>query len=182
MIFYVELTLKLPDHIRTHFRIAALIVVVIGCTLTVLLALWETRTLRRTLRQIRNRAPISPSERDAAGREAVVFATRHHWHEAWLVPCSTLLPVLITLKLVDNASTTILINITVAVFMGIAMALMSTLFLIERCQKPSLLSNPPEFFRASPSSWMKKGFPSVNWQTNQWFALRTSGDFTLKSK
>lgn len=136
VIYYVELTLDLPDIIRRHFRIAAGVVVVIGCTLTVLLALWQTRNLRQVLRKMRSGEAIDTGEAAAAGREAVVFVGQHHRHEAWLVPASTLVPVLIFLKLVDNAAPSILLNITIAVFMGIAMALMSTYFAVDHAMQP----------------------------------------------
>lgn len=136
VIYYVELALQLPAIVRTHFRICSLIVVVIGCTLTVLLALWETRTLRRVINRLRRGRFVSPEDSLAAGREAVTFVGRHHWHEAWLVPSSTLIPVLVALKVLDDAPPNVLINITLTVFMGISMALMSTFFAVEHCMQP----------------------------------------------
>ncbi|HUG94227.1 MAG TPA: ATP-binding protein, partial [Planctomycetaceae bacterium] len=136
VIYYVELTLEMPAVVRTHFRVAAIVVVVIACTLTVLLALWETRNLRQVLRQLAAGEAIDAAQAALAGQEAVVFVGRHHRHEAWLVPASTLLPVLVFLKLVDDADVSILINITVAVFMGTAMALMSTYFAVEHAMQP----------------------------------------------
>eukprot|EP00913_Durusdinium_trenchii_P028462 g26690.t1 len=136
VIYYVELTLRLPDVIRYHFRVTSLVVVVIGCTLTVLLALWETRRLRTVLMKLRRNELFSEQLGIDAGREAVMFLGRHHRQEAWLVPCSTLVPVLIVLKLVDDASWVILANISQAVFMAISMTLMATFFAVEHCMKP----------------------------------------------
>lgn len=136
VIYYVELALQLPATVRTHFRICSLIVVFIGCTLTVLLALWETRALRRVIERLRRGGYVSPPDSVAAGREAVTFVGRHHWHEAWLVPSSTLLPMLVALKVLDDAPLHVLINITLTVFMGISMALMSTFFAVEHCMQP----------------------------------------------
>jgi signal transduction histidine kinase len=136
VIYYVELTLKIPDIIRLHFRIAAVVVVAIGCTLTVLAALLETRTLRRVLRLFGEGKQVEAEVASRAGHEAMVFLARHHRHEAWLVPCSTLLPVSIFLRYVDDASASILGNIAIAVFMGIAMALMSTFFVVEHFIQP----------------------------------------------
>lgn len=136
VIYYTELTLDLPDQIRMHFRIASVAVVIVACTATVLLALWETRTLRRVLKRIRVGGQPEDQEEIAAGREAFSFVSRHHQHEAWLVPCTTLVPVLILLKLLDNASVTVMLNITLAVFMGISMALMSTFFVVEHFMQP----------------------------------------------
>lgn len=131
VIYYVELALKLPDSVRVHFRAASVVLVILACTLTVLLALWETRTLRSVIKRIRGGQRIAPDEASEAGREAVTFVGTHHWREAWLVPCSTLVPMLIFLKLMDGASTNVLLNVTLTVFMGIAMALMGTFFAVE---------------------------------------------------
>ncbi|HEX6984827.1 MAG TPA: hypothetical protein VF170_05595, partial [Planctomycetaceae bacterium] len=136
VIYYVELTLKIPDVIRAHFRLAAAVVVFVGCSLTVLAALLETRTLRRVLRLLLAGEPVDPDLGARAGREAMTFLARHHRHEAWLVPCSTLLPVAVFLRVVDGASLNVLANIAVAVFMGIAMALMSTFFVVEHFIQP----------------------------------------------
>jgi len=136
VIYYVELAIDLPNPIRTHFRAVSLVVVVIGCTLTVLLALYETRHLRAALKKMTTAQRVEASLAASAGREAVVFVGRHHRHEAWLVPCSTLVPLLIFLMVVDKAPFPILINITAAVFMGISMALMSTFFAVEHCMRP----------------------------------------------
>jgi two-component system sensor histidine kinase ChiS len=136
VVYYVNLTLMMPDVIRSHFQNLAVIVVGIAVALTILLALWETKTLRAVLGQLALGQPIAPAQAAQAGREAVIFPGRHHRNEAWLVPSTTLLPVLLFLKLVDDAPLPVLTNITLAVFMGIAMALMSTFFVIERCMQP----------------------------------------------
>jgi len=135
VIYYVELLLRLPDAIRHHFRISSVIVVVVSCALTVLMALWETRHLRRLLKAIQHGRAPDPDDAREAGREAVVFAARHHRHEAWLVPCSTLVPVVIYLRFWHGASLPVLTNITLTVFMGISMALMSTFFAVEHCMQ-----------------------------------------------
>lgn len=131
VIYYVELALKLPDSVRHHFRSASVVLVILACTLTVLLALWETRKLRSVIKKFRNGQQVAPEEASEAGSEAVTFVAVHHWREAWLVPCSTLLPMLIFLKAMDGASANVLLNVTLTVFMGIAMALMGTFFAVE---------------------------------------------------
>lgn len=136
VVYYVNLTLRLPHNVRRHFHILAGIVVLVAISLTVLSALWETRHLRLALARLRRGRPVGPELAAQAGREAVVFPARHHRNEAWLVPLSTLVPVLIILKELDDASWTILLNITLAVFMGIAMALMTTFFIIDQCIQP----------------------------------------------
>ena len=136
VVYYVNLTLRMPAVIRWHFQLLAVIVVLAAILLTVLAALGETRRLRQALACLRRGASLSPELAAQAGREAVLFPARHHRNEAWLVPLCTLVPVLILLKYVDDASSIILLNITLAVFMGISMALMTTFFIIDRCMQP----------------------------------------------
>ncbi|HEX5445475.1 MAG TPA: ATP-binding protein [Pirellulales bacterium] len=136
VLYYVNLSLTLPDDIRLHFAIVALMGVSVAVTLTVQLAMWETRHLREVLRRIASSRFIEPKLAAAAGREAVIFAGRHHRHESWLVPATTLVPMLVFLKMADNAPPAVLINISLAAFMGTVMALMSTYFLIVSFMRP----------------------------------------------
>ena len=136
VVYYVDLILSMPDRIRHDFHVLALLVVPLALVLTTACGMLETRRLRRVLRELENGEPTRPDEAARAGCEAVLFPFRHHSHEAWIVPSSTLLPVLVFLKFVDHAAWPILINITIAVFMGIAMALMCTFFVIERTMLP----------------------------------------------
>jgi signal transduction histidine kinase/DNA-binding response OmpR family regulator len=136
VIYYVELTQKLPHPVRLHFWIVAGVVVVIAVALSILLAMWETRHLRPVLRQLHAGEPIDLRLAAIAGREAVTLPARHHWHEAWLVPCSTLVPCLITLKLLDDISLGTMENITATCTMAIALALMSHFFATERYIRP----------------------------------------------
>ncbi|MBI3465140.1 MAG: response regulator [Planctomycetes bacterium] len=136
VLYYVNLSLTLPALIRFHFEMMALVVVAVATTLTVLYALWETRHLRQVLKQIGLGQAVTPELAIEAGREAICFADLHHRREAWLVPTSTLLPLLAFLRIVDGAGVPIMINISLAAFMGTAMALMSTYFLIAYCMRP----------------------------------------------
>jgi len=136
VLYYVHLTLTLPDNVRRHFEAVALISVAVAVTLTFIYSLWETRRLRQVLVLVREGLPIDRALGQEAGREAVTFAGRHHRAEAWLVPSSTAAPLLIFLKLVDHASLSVLINVSMAAFMGTVMALMSTYFLIAAFMRP----------------------------------------------
>jgi signal transduction histidine kinase/DNA-binding response OmpR family regulator/HPt (histidine-containing phosphotransfer) domain-containing protein len=136
VVFYAVLTLRMPDEIYFHFCISAFIVCAESSALTVLTAMWELRFVRRVLCRIDRAETLDPDEAKRAGRDAVTFAVRHHRFEAWFVPCSTLVPLLIYLGYWHGASSTIMINITLSVFMGIAMALMSHFFAIEHCMRP----------------------------------------------
>src|SRR3954470_9754287 len=139
VVYYVNLTLTLDEPLRTHFFVSASAVVGLAVVLSVALALWETRHLRAVLRLLDEGETPDPELAVLAGREAVIFPLQHHQNEAWLVPCSTLLPVVILLRFVDNASSQVLGNIALAVFMGIGLALMSTFFIIERLMQPVVM-------------------------------------------
>jgi signal transduction histidine kinase len=136
VLYYVHLTLTLPQIVRTHFEIVALATVGVAVTLTVVYSMWETRHLRRALACLQMGLPVDRLLAREAGHEAVVFAGRHHLAETWIVPATTLAPLLVFLKLVDDASVVVLINVSMAGFMGTVMALMSTYFLISSFMRP----------------------------------------------
>jgi signal transduction histidine kinase len=136
VVYYVNLTLTLPEPLRTHFWVSATTVVLVAVCLSIAIALWETRHLRKVLRLLDRNEEPDPVLAAEAGREAIIFPVRHHRNEAWLVPSTTLLPVVLLLIWLDNASLQVLGNIVLAVFMGIGLALMSTFFIIERLMQP----------------------------------------------
>jgi signal transduction histidine kinase len=136
VLYYVHLTLSLPENVRRHFESVSLIAVTAAVTLTAIYSLWETRRLRRVLKLVQRGSPVDPALGQEAGREAVTFAGRHHRAEAWLVPASTAAPLLIFLRVVDNASPTILLNVSMAAFICTVMALMTTYFLIASLMRP----------------------------------------------
>ncbi|MFQ5730854.1 MAG: histidine kinase dimerization/phospho-acceptor domain-containing protein, partial [Planctomycetaceae bacterium] len=162
VIYYVEFTLVMPDVTRFHFRVTSGIVVVATIAMTLIIALRETRHLRRVLRALKSGDMIFPQESREAGREAVVFNARHHRLEAWMVPCLCLIPDLIVLKVVDDADVAILANVSLAAFMAISMALMSTFFAVEHFMKPVirhlLQSGVPIDYHTLPSGRLKYRF------------------------
>jgi signal transduction histidine kinase len=136
VVYYVNLTLKLPARVATHFHLLASLVVSVTVALTVLLALWETRALRRVLRRLHRGEPVDADDGGRAGRDAVLFPARHHANEARLIPLTTIVPLLLLLRGIDGAPVAVLTNITLACGMGIGLALMITFFLIERAMQP----------------------------------------------
>jgi signal transduction histidine kinase len=136
VVYYVNLTLNLPARVATHFHLLAGLVVSVTVGLTVLLALWETRTLRRVLGRLSRGEAVGAEDGARAGREAVLFPGRHHANEARLIPLTTIVPLLVLLRLIDGATVPVLTNITLACAMGIGLALMITFFLIERGVQP----------------------------------------------
>jgi len=136
VVYYVNLTVTLPEPTLTRFIFACATVVVLAVILSLIFACWETRHLRAVLKQLFAGETPDPAMALKAGQEAVTFPARHHWNEAWLVPCSTLIPVLILLGFAERVRTATMMNVTLAVFMGIGLALMSTFFIIERAMQP----------------------------------------------
>src|SRR5687768_6438608 len=97
VVYYVNLTLTLQEPMRSHFIVAAGIVVLLAVALSLLCASIETRNLRAVLKKLAAGENPDPIQAAKAGREAVLFPVRHHRNEAWMVPCTTLLPVMIFL-------------------------------------------------------------------------------------
>jgi len=136
VIYYMELTQKLPHPVRLHFWVICVVVVAIAIAISLSLAMWETRNLRPVLRRLRQREAVDLAQSLKAGREAVTLPARHHRHEAWLVPCTTYIPTIILLKVLDDIPFAVIENITATCFMAIAMALMSHFFATDRCIQP----------------------------------------------
>ena len=60
VVAYVEFTQKLPNPVHWHFWLICVAVVIIATIISILLALWETRNLRRVLRQMRAGESVDP--------------------------------------------------------------------------------------------------------------------------
>jgi signal transduction histidine kinase/CheY-like chemotaxis protein/HPt (histidine-containing phosphotransfer) domain-containing protein len=136
VIYYMELTQKLPHPVHLHFWVTCVVVVAIAIGISLALAMWETRHLRPVLRRLRAGETVDPAEKAKAGREAVTLPARHHRHEAWFVPCTTYVPVIVILKVLDDIPFAVIENITATCFMAIAMAVMSHFFATDRCIQP----------------------------------------------
>ncbi|MFQ5805735.1 MAG: sensor histidine kinase [Phycisphaerae bacterium] len=136
VVYYVGLTLELSGPLQFHWKVAATAVVLNAVTVTVLLALWETRKLRAVMRLL-HLGHAFPAElgRDA-GCEAVVFPIRHHLREAVLVPLCCLPPVYIYLTWAADAPLVVLVHISIATFMGVTAAVSMAYFVIERLMHP----------------------------------------------
>ncbi len=76
-------------------------VILLTAVLTVVLALWETRDLRRALAALSKGEPVDRATELAAGRQAVLFPGRHALYEALLDPFITVLPLCVVLHFAD---------------------------------------------------------------------------------
>ena len=98
VVYYVNLTVTLPEPTLNRFIMACATVVILAVILSLICAVWETRHLSVVLKQLFADETPDPAMAVKAGQEAVLLPARHHWNEAWLVPSSTLVPVLILLQ------------------------------------------------------------------------------------
>ena len=78
VVYYVNLTVTLPEPTRTRFIVACAVVVVVAVILSLILAAWETRHLNLVLRQLFTGQTPDPQTAVRAGEEAVAFPARHH--------------------------------------------------------------------------------------------------------
>ena len=136
VIFYVNFTMPLPPQLQLHFAAVASTVVLITLALTVLAAQWETRHLRRALKQFRNGEPVDEALGRSAGREAVLFPSRHHFVEALLVPTTSCLPLCLFMAIVEQAPMSVVVQVIMAAFMGTSVVLLTTFFGSERWMSP----------------------------------------------
>ena len=136
VVYYVRLTSNLSGSLQSHWNIAATAVVLLALTLTVLQGLCETRKLRAVMRLLYLGHPFPPELGSQAGREAVVFPTRHHLREAILVPLCCLPPVYVYLSVMAQAPLSLLVHITIATFMGVAAAVSVAYTAIQRLMYP----------------------------------------------
>jgi signal transduction histidine kinase len=132
VIYYVNLTIDMDGETRAQFEVIAGIVIVLSTLMTVGLALWETRKVRSAVARLLRGESIDQRLADRAGAEAVLFAGRHHRRESVLVPLTTVVPVCVHLWLVGAASLNLVVQVTIAGFLGISAVLLLTFFAAEK--------------------------------------------------
>ena len=130
VILYVNFTIPLPP--EYHFDRVAAIVVLWTLGVTVVVAQWETRDLRATLRQLWNGKTPDPAQASRAGRQAVIFPVRHHFLEALIVPVNSCLPLCLFMAIVARAPVYVVVQIILTAFMGTSVVLLTTFFTSER--------------------------------------------------
>lgn len=130
-VYYIHLTLALTSDIVHHLIVGGLTVVVAAVAATILIAQWETRDVRRVIRQLRSGAAVAPSLAVKAGRRAVLFPGQHVYVEAVVDPFLTVLPLCLYLWFVGDVSWNTLGQVVVAGFLGISSVLIATYFVCE---------------------------------------------------
>ena len=135
-IYYVHLTLRLSPQASHDFYLLAGWTVVMAVITTSLAAMWETRSLRAVLAELKKGHSIELHRGLDAGREAVRFCAVHHWHESFLVPLVTTGPVCIYMAWRHEIDAEGLMHICIATFLGISTSLLLSFFAIERWMRP----------------------------------------------
>lgn len=136
VIYYVNLTLRMsPERWRNFHEIAPL-AVLLAVVLTIWLGMRETNVLRRVLDKLSRREPLERDEAVRAGRQAVTFNGRFHFHQALLIPTCTQPPIYLYLWLRDGASWDVLLHISIACLLGIIISLLCMFFVTERWMQP----------------------------------------------
>jgi len=135
-VFYVNLTFNLAIHTKRNFEVTAVAVIIIGVILTTLMALWETRDLRRVLVLLKAGRSIDLGMAVAAGRQAVIFPGRHALYEAILDPTITILPLSLVLHFGDHAPPLVTLQVALAGFMGLTALIMVGFFVTEHWLRP----------------------------------------------
>jgi len=132
VIYYVNLTIRMPPETQSSFEIVAGLLIVMSTVMTVWLNQWETRALRITLGRLFRNEPVEQSLAERAGTEAVLYAGRHHRRESVLVPMTTAVPLCAYLWFVGAAPFSLVVQVTIAGFLGISAVLLLTYFSAER--------------------------------------------------
>ncbi|HTN03326.1 MAG TPA: ATP-binding protein, partial [Planctomycetaceae bacterium] len=133
-IYYINLTLShsLSPAMQARFIWCASAFIVLAVIVTLLLAMWGTRNLRRVLRLIAKGREIPVELGRIAGVESVTFAQNHHLREAIIDPLVTVAPMCLTMWVLDDAPVSLLLQIAAGGFVGISAVLMLTFFATER--------------------------------------------------
>jgi signal transduction histidine kinase len=132
VIYYVNLTIRMPLDMQHRFEVMAGFLIVLATVVTVCLALWETRALREVLRRVQIGETVDRPLAERAGAQAVLFAGLHHRRESILDPLLTVLPLCAYLWIVGAAPFSLLLQVTIAGFLGISAVLLLTFFTAER--------------------------------------------------
>lgn len=133
VIYYIYLTMgMMAPEMWEQVMSTATLVIIFSTAMTVIVAYCETRTLRGVLYDLGRQQAIDPERGRIAGAEAVLFAARHHRRESFLVPATTVVPLCAYLWLARGAPLALLMQVTIAGFVGISAVLLLTFFSSER--------------------------------------------------
>ena len=136
VVYYVVYILELSPHVRYHFNVSALAVVIFSLVATVLQGLWETRALRQVLYLLSLGRPVSPHLGPKAGREAMVVPVHHCVRAGLLVHLYTIPPVCLYMAWVADAPRIMLVHIAAGTCIAIILSMTLACFVMERMIQP----------------------------------------------
>src|ERR1700736_2266569 len=135
-VVYVNLTFNLSVSTQWLFELIATLSILVTAILTVALAHWETRHLRRVLKALQAGDAVDPADAVQASREVVVFPGQHAWNEAVIDPLLTIVPICLILYLFEGVPLLVMLQVGIAGFMGLTAILMVTFFTTEHWLRP----------------------------------------------
>jgi hypothetical protein len=132
VIYYVDLTIRMEPATRERFMAVAGVWIVLSTVATVCVSVWETSALRTAIGRLLRNEVLDRPLAERAGTEAVLYAGRHHRRESILVPATTVIPLCAQMWLTEEASFSLLLQVTIAGFLGISAVLLLTFFAAEK--------------------------------------------------
>lgn len=138
-VYYVNYSLNLATEVRRVFVISALLAIAFAAIVTLAMGLHGSRELRRLITKIHRQQPLRPEWIGPAVRQAVMFPFLHTRRESLADPWLTIVPICLCVRIFSGAPWTVIIQIVVAGFLGLASILLLTFFLTERCLRPVVL-------------------------------------------
>lgn len=132
VLFYVVLTTEMPFEVQSRFLQLGYLLIALSVVLTVPLSWTHTRRLRQVLGMIQHGQHVPHDLAKAATFEAVRFPLRQNILEALLVPCTSALPMCWDLSHRFTLSNGLLLQITIATGLAIALVILVTFFASEQ--------------------------------------------------
>jgi len=135
-IYYVHLGIELPPAAFRHLVWACLSVIGLAVVVTLGMAQYNTRHLRRLIADMFAGRPVSDRIAELGSRQAVTFPAVNARCEALVDPLITVVPICAVLAILDNVRATVLLQVCFAGFLGLSCIILATFYISERCLAP----------------------------------------------
>lgn len=130
--YYFLFTTRLDPEVERRFIEASMVLVPFAVCATFPLALWNTRTLRRVLRQLKAGQPLTPGDASQALLEAVVFPRRQNTGEAIVVTALSVVPCCAYVWWTCDPQPVVYLQFSIICGLAISAVLLITFFASER--------------------------------------------------
>lgn len=135
-IYYVHLGIELREGAYQHFVWSALSVIGVAVVVTVGLAQYNTRHLRLLISELFAGRRVSDALAERGSRQAVTFPAVIAWQETIVDPLITIVPICVTLAVLDDVAATVLLQVFFAGFLGLSCIILATFYITERWLQP----------------------------------------------